>query len=463
MKETDRKLLEENARRQQEAKIGKGLMLAKTKYSSYCEGLSDYQASTCALLMENMSEWFNSFSESTRMTAIGDFEKFAFPIVRALMPNLAAQDLVTIQTMDGPVSLVFYLDFVYGTSKGSVSAGSKLFETPNRYYSSPTVDNEEKATGNGSTKAYNFFLSHIPVVPGSVTITDGAQIVTDDGDGHMIGDITSDTNTIDYTTGEVTFSFTNNVVNLVKIYATYDYDMEMNEDIPEVDLLLTSAPVTAIPRKMRTRWSIEAAYNLQKLHGLVAEVELLAAMTHEVKYEIDGDIVAQLLSISMDGPGTYGLSRFDRTPPTGVSWRDHKEALVDSFIETSALIYQQSGRGTGNWIVGGVEVTNIIESLTPRFIREANIRYVRGVHKFGTLDATWDVYKDPAFPSKQFLVGYKGPSMLETGYVYAPYLPLYTTDTIVLDDFKARKGLATMAGKKVVNSKFYARNEIVRS
>jgi len=463
MKETDKKLLEERAIQQQELKVGKGLKLARGKFADYCEGLSEYQASTCALLMENMSEWFNSFSESTKMTAIGDFEKFAFPIVRALMPNLAAQDLVTIQSMDGPVSLVFYLDFVYGTSKGSVSAGSKLFENPNRYYSSPTIDNEVIGTGDGGTKAYHVFLAHIPIIAGSITITDGSQVITDDGDGNLIGDITSDTNTIDYVTGEATFSFTTNVVNLVTIYSTYDYDMEMSDDIPEVDLLLTSAPVTAIARKMRTRWSIEAAYNLQKLHGLVAEVELLAAMTHEVKYEIDGDIVAQLLSVALDGPGTYSLVKFDRTPPTGVSWRDHKESLVDTFIETSAVIYQQSGRGTGNWIVGGIEVTNIIESLTPRFTREANIRYVRGVHKFGTLDATWDVFKDPSFSSKQFLVGYKGPSMLETGYVYAPYLPLYTTDTIVLDDFKARKGLATMAGKKVVNSKFYCKNDIVRT
>jgi len=156
-----------------------------------------------------------------------------------------------------------------------------------------------------------------------------------------------------------------------------------------------------------------------------------------------------------------GTVSFDRKLPTGVSWTEHKQAFLDTLVEASNLIFQQTRRATGNWVVAGVEVCNIIETL-PGFVPSGATGGM-GVMKIGTLQGKWDCYKDPYMTATDFLVGYKGVSFLETGYIYAPYIPLYETPTITLDDFVVRKALGTQYGKKVVWDKFYCSGNVFTS
>jgi hypothetical protein len=454
-----------------EAKVNQFLsentQLAEGQWKKFCDGIQDPWLKGCvARLLENTKSFFMNLDETTRTVQIGDFEKYAFPLVRAIFPELIASRLVSVQPMQGPVSLVFYLDFVYGTTKGNITKGNKMFDSiglgPNtQNYTSEVVEGETVSTTDFAANAQiTGTLAFTPIRPGTVQITDGTLLITDDGNGVLTGDTGSGgAKTVNYMTGALDFSFGTDPA--APILATYEYDMEANTNIPEVDLVLVQSPVTARPRKLRTRWSLESAFNLRALHGLEAETELTAAVGSEIRFEIDREIIQTLVSVAFAG-ADFNVSSVGQE-----SYSERKLALVDTFVSHNNKIFKQTGRGTGSWIVCGVNVANIIEAL-PGFVRVPVPVGVKGPHLCGRLNGQWEVYKDPFMPATAsgalgdngYLVGYRGTSFLEAGLVYAPYIPLYTTPTIVLDDFIGRKGLATQYGKKLVNAKFYTKGRI---
>jgi hypothetical protein len=152
------------------------------------------------------------------------------------------------------------------------------------------------------------------------------------------------------------------------------------------------------------------------------------------------------------------------TPSTGVSWTEHKISFNDILIRASNNVFQLTRRGAPNWIICGLEVSSVIESL-PNFKPSDAMQTPNGVIFAGVLGGRWRIYKDPynidgTASQKNYLVGYKGSTFLEAGYVYAPYIPFYTTPSVVLDDFVVRKGMATQWGKRKVNGRFYSRGQV---
>lgn len=126
---------------------------------------------------------------------------------------------------------------------------------------------------------------------------------------------------------------------------------------------------------------------------------------------------------------------------------------MDVLVEAQNKIFYKTRRAQANWVVAGMDASNIIETL-PGFV-PSGIQNTMGIVQTGVLNGRWTIYKDPYIPTDKFLVGHKGVSFLETGMVYAPYVPLFSTGTVTLDDFIARKGLGTLYGKKIVNPNFY--------
>jgi len=435
---------------------------------------NDFQRRSTAIVLENTRRFLEGLDETTKAISIGDFQKYAFPLVRAIFPELVANQLVSVQPMLGPVSQVFYLDFIYGSSKGQVNRGQKVFDSiglgPNNpYYSSPLVEGESVGTGTGSQTTFTPSLSYTPIRAGSVSITDGLSVITDDGNGNLTGD---GAGTIDYTSGAISVTFTN-APAAVTISCTYEYDMEGNSNIPEIDLILTSSPVIARPRKMKARWSLESAFNLRTLHGLEAEVELTSAVGAEIRFEVDREIILDLTnavpSFNLAPAWSKSLTFVDSAPystATGardtVGYTEHLLSFVNQLVVAGNLIFGSTGRATGQWVVMGLEVANIVETL-PGFVPVPGLPngLTKGVYLAGTLNGRWSMFKDPFYPGSQWLMGYKGGTFLEAGYVYAPYIPLYTTPMIVLDDFVGRKGLATQYGKKMVNPRFYSKGQVV--
>jgi hypothetical protein len=310
---------------------------------------------------------------------------------------------------------------------------------------------------------------------GSLTITDSgtgsdAQVLTDDGAGNIIG---SGTGTINYATGAYSFSTTGAIATTATVNASYRYNMEAQANLPEIDMNLTSAPVLAEPRKLRAKWSMESAFNLRAMHGLDADVELTTAMGSEIRFEIDRDIINQITngvpvgnlvpawsqSVRWSSANPYGSSTSSTLDTVGLN--EHNLSIINQFTWGGNQIFKATGRATGTWIIAGVSVMNIVETLPNFTVSTVPNGLAKGPYLAGRLGSRWDVYKDPFYTDTAWVMGYRGTSMLETGFVYAPYIPLYTTPTITLDDFINRKAIASQQATKMVNNRFYCKGLMV--
>jgi hypothetical protein len=435
----------------------RGKALAEGKWRPLVESIDDSTTrELTAILLENQRLFVDSLEEDVKIQSIGSFEKFVFPIVRAVFPNLIAKDIVSVQPMTGPTSLVFYLDAVYGTTKGSVTAGDTMFSARKGHladdqYSSEQVSGETFQALSATT-AVSFTLAFTSCRPGtfSAAYSDqtGAVAVTDNGVGGLVGTGGDGISggTIDYATGAVAWTAGSNLSTAVT--GSYFYNSEGSDQVPIVDINLSSVPVRAIPHKLRARWSVEAATNLKAIHGMDAESELVALLSEKIRWDVDRRIISDLFTIASAGSVTW-----NKPAPAAISYNDHKQTFIDALIEASNLIFRATRRGTGNFVVCGTNVANVIESLygfRPQAVAGNGVVFV------GTLQGRWSIYKDPYMDADTFLVGWKGSSFLEAGYVYAPYVPLYTTPTYVLDDMLNRKGMMSQYGVKAINGDFYA-------
>ena len=252
--------------------------------------------------------------------------------------------------------------------------------------------------------------------------------------------------------------------------------------IPEIDIKIESIAVTAQTRKLRARWSPELAQDLNAYHSMDAEVELTQILSEQVALEIDREILNDLL-VGANGANLYwsrAPGRFlnkntgatinpgdDASAYEGLAFtgtvREWYETLTETIIDVANQIHRKTLRGSANFIVVGPDVATILESgvmYKPNYKLDGQGQvgssFSIGAEKVGALSNRFTVYKDPYFPRNKILVGFKGGSYLETGYVYAPYVPLIVTPTIFQpDDFTPRKGVMTRYGKKMVRSDFY--------
>ncbi len=251
-------------------------------------------------------------------------------------------------------------------------------------------------------------------------------------------------------------------------------------DIPEIDIKIESIPVTAQTRKLRARWSPELAQDLNAYHSMDAEVELTQILSEQIALEIDREILADLLNGAQGAnffwsrsPGKFvnkrtgaeiaRTSTLNPGPAFTGTVREWYETLTETVIDVANEIHRKTLRGSANFIVVSPDVATILEASVlyrPSYSLDGDGQvgapFTMGAEKVGTLSNRFTVYKDPYFPRNKILVGYKGGSYLETGFVYAPYVPLIVTPTIFQpEDFTPRKGVMTRYGKKMVRADFY--------
>jgi len=241
-----------------------------------------------------------------------------------------------------------------------------------------------------------------------------------------------------------------------------------NKDlIPEIDIKVDSVAVTAMTKKLKAKWSPELGQDLNAYHNLDAEVELTSILSEQIALEIDREILNDLVKGAT--AGTYYWSRspgffVNRTtgaelgaasaaPDFTGTVSEWYETLAETINDVSAQIHRKTLRGGANFLVVSPEVANILE-FTSGFrasVTADSDKGTVGAIKVGSMSKKWDVYVDPYFPRNVVLVGRNGGSFLESGYVYAPYVPLQVTPTIFgTEDFVPRKGVMTRYSKKMV-------------
>jgi hypothetical protein len=239
-------------------------------------------------------------------------------------------------------------------------------------------------------------------------------------------------------------------------------NLEFEDRIGEVSFDLMSVTVSVTERKLRAQWSPEMAQDVAAFHNIDAEAELTALLSEQVAAEIDREILRDLRkgaawNLRWDYNGWKRLGT-NAVPYTQKDWN---QTLITAVNQISAQIHKSTLRGGANWIVVSSEISAIFDDLEYFHVSNAAAeqdQYNMGIERVGTLAGRYQVYRDPYFPANQVLMGHKGTSLLDTGYIYAPYVPLQLTPTMYNPfNFTPIKGIMTRYAKKMVNNRFYGR------
>jgi hypothetical protein len=241
-------------------------------------------------------------------------------------------------------------------------------------------------------------------------------------------------------------------------YATLEFATEMGEVSFELDEVV----VSVTERKLRATWSPELAQDVSAFHNIDAEAELTALLSEQVAAEIDREILRDLRS------GAAWSLRWDyngwkRAAAGGgfnaYTQKEWNQTLITRINQLSAQIHKSTLRGGANFIVVSSEASAIFDDLEYFHVSNAapeQDQYNMGIEKIGSLGGRYTVYRDPYAPANSIIVGHKGKSLLDTGYIYAPYVPLQLTPTLQNPfNFAPTKGIMTRYAKKMVNNRFY--------
>ena len=236
--------------------------------------------------------------------------------------------------------------------------------------------------------------------------------------------------------------------------------LEFEDKIGEVSFDLQSVTVSVTERKLRAQWSPEMAQDVAAFHNLDAEAELTALLSEQIAAEIDREILRDLrkgaawnLRWDYNGWKRLGSAAIPYTQ------KDWNQTLITTINQVSAQIHKSTLRGGANWIVVSSEVSAVFDDLEYFHVSNASPeqdQYNMGIEKIGSLGGRYTVFRDPYAPANSIIIGHKGKSLLDTGYIYAPYVPLQLTPTLQNPfNFAPTKGIMTRYAKKMVNNRFY--------
>jgi hypothetical protein len=353
------------------------------------------------------------------------------------------------QTMDNE-SFLSDLTITSGAGALSATTGNFLFRVVTQKYGKGIVQYGTQAstqfptTGNGGQ--YDNLCSAEGIIYLEVDLQVPATVGSNSLDGYS----------------GTTIGSGSSATNLFRTSYRVYKNMEFEDKIGEVSFDLQSVTVSVTERKLRAQWSPEMAQDVAAFHNIDAEAELTALLSEQVAAEIDREILRDLRkgaawNLRWDYNGWKRLGG-NAVPYTQKDWN---QTLITAINQISAQIHKSTLRGGANWIVVSSEISAIFDDLEYFHVSNAapeQDQYNMGIERVGTLAGRYQVYRDPYFPPNTVLMGHKGTSLLDTGYIYAPYVPLQLTPTMYNPfNFTPIKGIMTRYAKKMVNNRFYGR------
>jgi hypothetical protein len=501
-------------------------LVAKWEKTGLLEGVkNDMEKSHMSILLENQAKQL--IDEATRTGTSTNSEQWAgvaLPLVRRVFAEIAAKEFVSVQPMNLPSGLVFYLDFKYGSNQAGKPAfsgqslfggtGTKLGSTDsatNGLYGQGRFGytiNDQTTTVTGTASTGSFLdVKFVPELSSSVSDKEifrvtanlnstgfdatGIRAFTVSGSGIVDFYPAFTTVSGDVVTFVVSGSAIGATPSILVAYhkqpeATSRGDFEDQGSglpnatgiandigIPEVNLELKSEAIVAKTRKLKAVWTPELAQDLNAYHSIDAEAELTALLSEYVSMEIDLEILDMLVTAAPAATTEYWSARIgteynanlggfydtaaNRTAYVKSTWF---QTLGNKIQKVSNKIHQLTLRGGANFLVCSPDVATIIESI-PGFSTNTDgdqAKFAMGVAKVGALNNRWTIYKNPYMTDNVMLVGFRGTNFLETGAVYAPYIPLIQTP-LVYDpvNFTPRRGVMTRYAKKILRPEFYGK------
>ena len=242
-------------------------------------------------------------------------------------------------------------------------------------------------------------------------------------------------------------------------WAQYD-SLELETEIGEVSFKLSDVTVSVEERKLRATWSPELAQDVAAFHNIDAEAELTAILSEQIAAEIDREILRDLRKgapwqLKWDYNGWRRQAGFS----TNYTQKDWNQTFMTKMNQISAQIHKSTLRGGASFAVVSTEISAMLNDLEYFHVTDANAEatsYSMGIEKIGALQGRYQVYVDPYSPAESCIIGHKGDSLLDTGYIYAPYVPMQLTPTIYnTANFAPVKGIITRYAKKMVNNRYY--------
>ena len=448
----------------------------------------------------------------------------ALPMVRKVFGQIAAQEFVSVQPMNLPSGLVFFLDFQYGTTKTPFTAGGDVYGSGSMY---GLTEGDAPSEGLYGAGRFGYSINNTASVGVTVSTTssttwadfnydaafsasaiDGTYLKlavakTEMPNGDFLGTrafIISGSGGINNEGVLQTFTTTNateviffSPVNNLAADDTLTYqlqpldnergDFEDQNDvlngnnspisIPEINVKLKSEAIVAKTRKLKAVWTPEFAQDLNAYQSLDAEAELTSIMSEYIAMEIDLEILDMLIQ-SVPSTNTEVWSAKNNEALSGATTTDLGfynsqgqwfQTLGTKLQKVSNKIHQLTLRGGANFLVCSPTVATVLESI-PGFASNsdgdaAKMKYAFGVQKVGAINSRYDVYKNPYMTENTILMGYRGSQFLETGAVFAPYIPLIMTPLVYdPDTFTPRKGLLTRYAKKMIRPEFYGKIDV---
>ena len=495
-------------------------IVSKWAKTGLLEGIkSDFERSGMATLLENQAKQLVSEASSTGTSANSEeWAGVALPLVRRIFSEIAAKEFVSVQPMNLPSGLVFYLDFKYGTGQpgfttgsgkdsqadsvfgitetgsnavGGLYGGGRFGYTINDQlasvvatasnatsasinydsrYGAPTSYDVVKVNLSGvnadfeGVRAFQLLSSSAYVnVIENLTTTDGSTYVS-----FVVADgAVGDGSTVQVAYHKQPTDITRN--DFEQSNAGFAANPETDLGIPELNVELRSVPIVAKTRKLKAQWTPEFAQDLNAYHSIDAEAELTSMLSEYVSQEIDFEILDMLM--------TNALTTGYWSARVGYEWNGsafaQSAANYTAYIQgtwfatlgtvlqrVSNQIHAKTMRGGANFMVVSPDVATILESI-PGYAANgtgAEMSFAMGVSQVGSFANRYTVYKNPYMTTNQILLGFKGAQFLETGAVYAPYIPLIMTP-LVYDpkNFQPRKGVMTRYAKEMIRGEFYGK------
>jgi hypothetical protein len=501
------------------------------------EGLSGYEKGSVSMMLENQAKRLlaeasstNSGGASFSAGAGEQWPGIALPLVRRVFAEISAKEFLSVQPMNLPAGLVFYLDFKYGNTKGLFTSGKSLYGSVSDEHPTPTT---VPPTGGGYGMRFGYSLNNASssVSTGAATTASWADVNFDDAVSASVaaGQIkkvtvtsaslagisldanasrgflptsgsagasgTIDASTVlpaysDYITGNNTFVFyvtssahitaASAAVTLYYTKQTKDNargDFEDNPNnsitIPEFNISMKSEFIVAETRKLKAQWTPEFAQDFNAYHALDAEAELTSLLSQHVAMEIDMELINMLIENAL--VKEYWSANNNQFINADASAFTNKDATTGGYYNSQGQWFQTLGtklqkasnkiaqltlKGGANWILVSPTIATVLESI-PGFATDGDGEkgeFNFGVQKIGSLSNRYKVYKNPYMTENVILMGYKGGQFLETGAVYAPYIPLMMTPLLYdPNTFTPRKGLMTRYGKKMLRPEFYGK------
>ena len=529
-------------------------LASKWEKTGLLEGLGGTHKNNMGLILENQAKQLvvessqtsggvsggGTFQSQTGVNVGGQWAGVALPLVRKVFGQIAAQEFVSVQPMNLPSGLVFFLDFQYGSSKSPFTAGDSLYgdkggnnpfgntNTGGLYgsgrfgYSIQNTQSAVTATliedaewddfnynSDFSASAAAGDYQVISVAAADLAYADlegvkGFQIFTGSlsstvptgSDGTVAGKQLSEFTVYDGTSvkfvcadADIAAGGALSVIVNYQIQpqdnARGDFEAgnatpnEFNDEsganccpdqvIPEINIQMQSSAIVAKTRKLKAVWTPEFAQDLNAYHALDAEAELTSILSEYISLEIDLEILSMLIEGA--AAGTEVWSAVNNQAINGLVQSDLGfynsqgqwfQTLGTKIQKLSNIIHQKTLRGGANFMVVSPTVATILESI-PGFAADtdgdaAKMNYAFGVQKVGSLNSRQKVYKNPYMTANTILLGYRGTQFLESGAVFAPYIPLIMTPLVYdPDTFVPRKGLLTRYAKKMVRPEFYGK------